>query len=116
MYRKLASLLFLCALYKSSTSNKGFVTEVLQDRKYDCPAIGKRLFAVKSEIQCTHRCLQNNECKMLNYNTEKESKENCEFITNLHKCTTKAGMRGWKALLFQVVDVIHYFAQVRQIT
>ena len=78
------------------------MTEVLDDKKYDCPATGKEIFSVKSEIQCTHRCLHHDGCKMLNYNTEKEVKENCEIITNLSKCTTKTGMKDWKVMLLQV--------------
>ena len=112
---KTAFSIFLFTIFKSGASNKGLITEVLEDKKYDCPVKGKKLFSVKSEIQCTHRCLKSDECQMINYNTEKESKENCEIITNLSKCTTKTGMRGWRAMLLQVVLLTSHFDQVNRI-
>ena len=81
-----------------SSEKKGFVSEVLVDKKFDCPKTNRRVYTVKSEIQCTHRCLQNEDCELLNYNTEKEINENCEVFNGSIDCSTKKQKHGWKGL------------------
>ena len=94
---------FLLLLIRTITSEKkGFVSEVLGGKKFDCPSTSRKVYTVKSEIQCTHHCLQNDNCELLNYNTEEASNDNCEIFSKSNGCSTKLGKEKWKAMRFQV--------------
>ena len=93
---KLFALLLLIRTIASE--RRGFVSEVLVDKKFDCPKASRRVYTVKSEIQCTHRCLQNKNCELLNYNTEKEINENCEVFNGSSDCSNIKQKSGWKGL------------------
>ena len=97
----LGSLLSL-HLFQICASSKGFVAEVFEDEKFQCPATDKKIYSVTSEIQCTHRCLQHDKCDLINYSTERETKRNCEVFTNVSNCAKKVEAKGWKAITFQV--------------
>ena len=105
-------ILVLFCFIKFTTSKKGFVTEILEDKKFDCPLKDKKIYSVKSEIQCTHRCLQHEQCELLNYNIGKEEKDNCEIFTNLSKCSTRNGMKEWKAIRFKVFIANTNFSEI----
>ena len=94
------TLLFL--IRNISCDRKGFVSEVLANNKFDCQSINKKVYTVKSEIQCTHRCLQNDNCELLNFNTEEDINDNCEIFSQSNGCSTKIGKEKWKAMTFQV--------------
>ena len=98
-------LIFLFCLIKVAAVKKGFPSEVFNDEKYDCPSINKKIYTVKSEIQCTHRCLQNDACELINYNTEREVKGNCEIFTEAKECSTKVRGKKWTAMRFQVCSI-----------
>ena len=104
-------LLFFFCLIDIAASRKGFPSQVFTDEKYDCPLANKKIYTVKSEIQCTHRCLQNDACELINYNTEKDVKENCEIFTQVNECSTKVIKKRWIAMRFQVcfINVSEYF-------
>ena len=85
-----------------SCDRKGFVSEVLADKKFNCPSTTKKVYTVKSEIQCTHRCLQSDNCELLNYNTEEDINGNCEIFSQSNGCSTELGKGKWKAMRFQV--------------
>ena len=94
---------FLVLLIRIITSEKkGFVSEVLDGKKFDCLPTNRKLYTVKSEIQCTHHCLQNDNCELLNYNSEEASNDNCEILLQSNGCSTKLGKEKWKAMRFQV--------------
>ena len=93
---KLFALLWLIRI--AASERKGFVSEVLVDNKFNCPKTSRRVYTVKSEIQCTHRCLQNENCELLNFNTEKEINKNCEVFNGSSDCSTKKQKHGWKGL------------------
>ena len=93
---KLFALLWLIRIIASE--KKGFVSEVLRDKKFDCQSTSRRVFTVQSEIQCTHRCLKNDECEVLNFNTKKEVIENCEVFNGASDCSIKKQKYGWKGL------------------
>ena len=95
-------ILFLICLIDIVTSRKGFPSQVFDDEKFDCPSANKKVYTVKSQIQCTHRCLQNDACELINYNTERDVKENCEIFTQVNECSTKVWKKGWIAMQFQV--------------
>ena len=82
-------------------SHKGFVDDVLIDTKVVCPVTAKEVFTVKSEIQCTHRCLRK-KCKMLNYYMKEGTEENCEVFTGTDECSTAIDQLDWKAVSFLV--------------
>ena len=88
--------------FKICTSNKGFVAEVLEDEKFQCPLTDRKIHSVTSEIQCAQRCLLYDKCELINYSTERETKENCEVFTNVSNCAKKVEAKGWKAIIFQV--------------
>ena len=92
-----------------SCDRKGFVSEVLAGKKFDCPSTTKKVYTVKSEIQCTHRCLQSDNCELLNYNTEEDTNENCEIFSQSNGCSTERGKERWKAMRFQVLRCVVYF-------
>ena len=85
-----------------ASERTGFVSEVFVDKKFDCPSASRRVYTVKSEIQCTHLCLQNDNCELLNYNIKKEIDDNCEVFSQSSGCSTKLGKQNWKAMRFQV--------------
>ena len=97
-----AELLFLFCLIKVAALKKGFPSEVLDGEKYDCPLANKKIYTVKSEIQCTHRCLQNDACELINYSTGTDVKGNCEIFTEVKECSTKVRRKKWIAMRFQV--------------
>ena len=97
---KVFALLLLIRIIASE--KKGLVSEVLVNSKFDCPSASRKIYTVKSEIQCTHRCLQNDNCELLNYNSEKENSDNCEIFSQSNGCTAKLGKKKWKAMSFQV--------------
>ena len=98
-------LLLLFCLIDIATSRKGFPSQVFDDEKFDCPLANKKVYTVKSQIQCTHRCLKNDACELINYNTERDAKENCETFTQVNKCSTKVWKKKWIAMQFQVCIV-----------
>ena len=109
MYRKFTQIFFFLFLLKLAISKKGFVSENYGETKFVCPTKDMKVYSVKGEIQCTHRCLQHDQCELLNYN-EGEIQDNCEIFTNASKCATKNGMKGWKAMKFQVIfDIFFLF-------
>ena len=85
-----------------ASHRKGIVSEVLIDKKFDCPSTSRKVYTVKSEIQCTHHCLQSDNCELLNYNTEEASNYNCEIFAQSNGCSIKLGKEKWKAMRFQV--------------
>ena len=85
-----------------SCDRKGFVSEVLANKKFVCQSTNKKVYTVKSEIQCAHRCLQNDNCELLNFNTEEDINDNCEIFSQSNGCSTKFGKEKWKAMRFQV--------------
>ena len=89
-----------------SCEKKGFVSEVFANKKFDCPSASRKVHTVKSEIQCTHRCLQYENCELMNYNSEKEIKNNCEVFSHSNGCSTKLGKKKWRAMRFQVCTPI----------
>ena len=93
---KLFALLLLAR--NIASERKGFVSEAVIDKKFDCPSTTKKVYTVKSEIQCTHRCLQSDNCELLNFNTDKEIIENCEVFSGPSDCSTKNQKHGWKGL------------------
>ena len=97
---KLFTLLLL--IRNISCDRKGFVSEVLANKKFDCQSTNKKVYTVKSEIQCAHRCLQNDNCELLNFNTEEDINDNCEIFSQSNGCSTKFGKEKWKAMRFQV--------------
>ena len=83
-------------------SKKGIVSNFFANNKFDCPSVGKKIYSVASEIQCTHRCLQNEKCKVFNFRPAKDEKENYEIFTTLNQCSEKIKLEGWKAFTLQV--------------
>ena len=96
---------FLFSIIDNVVSKKNFLFEMFDGEKYDCPSINKKIYTVKSEIQCTHRCLQNDACELINYNTERDVKENCEIFTEAKECSTKVRRKKWTAMRFQVCSI-----------
>ena len=86
---------------KLAVSDSGFPSDVLINKKFSCPQAAKEVFIVKSEMQCTQRCLRK-KCKLLNYNMEVKDENNCEVFTSTNDCSTVIGVEGWKAVTFQV--------------
>ena len=101
-------LLFLFCLIDIVASRKGFPSDVFNDEKYDCPLANKKIYTVKSEIQCTHRCLQNDACELINYSTGTDVKGNCEIFTEAKECSTKVRRKKWIAMRFQVCIINWY--------
>ena len=101
-------LLFLFCLIDIVASRKGFPSEVFNDEKYDCPSINKKIYTVKSVIQCTHRCLQNDACELINYNTERDVKGNCEIFIQANECYITVRRKKRTAMRFQVCSKKEY--------
>ena len=97
---KVFALLLLIKII--ACEKKGFVSEVLANKKFHCQSTNKKVYTVKSEIQCTHRCLQNDNCELLNFNTEEDINDNCEILSQSNGCSTKIGKEKWKAMRLQV--------------
>ena len=94
-----ARVFALLLLIKTIASEKkGFASEVLVDEKFDCATTSSRIYTVKSEIQCTHLCLRNDNCELLNFNTERDVSENCEVFNGSSGCSIKRHKYGWKGL------------------
>lgn len=94
---------FVVSIFISFISaRKGITTEIFMNRKFVCQSMTKKVFSVRSEIQCHHRCLREEKCEALNFNTENEARENCEVFNDGKKCTSEITMDGWKAIEFQV--------------
>lgn len=87
---------------------KGFVDEILLNRRFYCPLSFSETSTVTSEIQCTQRCLRK-ECKLLNYNTKQGKKDNCEIYAHTNECSTLINQDNWKAVSFQVY-IFQYFS------
>ena len=100
MTMKYASVFIALLSCKFVASRNGFVSNFYIDTKFYCPSASKHVFFVKSEIQCIHRCLQQDSCELINYNAG--SKENCEVFTEKAKCAANVGIAGWKAVSIQV--------------
>ena len=99
------TLIFLFCFIKIAASRQGFASEIFNDEKYDCPLANKKVYTVKSEIQCTHRCLNMDTCDFINYNTEEDVKQNCEILKQVNQCSTKLSRKRWIAMRFQVFTI-----------
>ena len=64
------------------------------------------MYSVTSEIQCTHRCLRHAKCDLINYNTERDVKDNCEIFIQGNQCSIETVRIGWKAIKFEVPTYI----------
>ena len=87
---------------KVAASRKGFISEVLINKRFDCPLASRMVYTVKSQLQCTHRCLQNDMCELISYNTDQTSTRNCEILTQVNQCTDTLRRENWVAMIFQV--------------
>ena len=76
--------------------DKGYVVDVLKDKRFSCAKAFKETFTVTSEIQCTNKCLRK-KCRLLNYNTKKKAMHNCEVFNGQLLSARKTG----KQLLFR---------------
>ena len=90
-----------------ASSRKGLISEVYFDKKFYCPLTSREVYTVTSEIQCTHRCLRHETCDLINYNTEKEIKDNCEIFIQGDRCSIENVRIGWKAIKFEVKMFIY---------
>ena len=93
------ALIFLFIKY--AILDRGSVSDVFVNMKFACPRAAMKAFFVKSEIQCTHRCLRN-KCKLLNYKKKAKDIENCEIFSDIDDCSVIPDQEGWKAMIFQV--------------
>ena len=89
-----------------TSSRNGFISEVLINKRFDCPLASKKVYTVKSELQCTHRCLHDDMCELISYNTEQNVEGNCEVASQLSKCSIEHEMVGWNAVKFKVRLVV----------
>ena len=97
---KIKIILFICWI-KYSMFDKGSITDVHMNKKFACPLAAMESFFVKSEIQCTHRCLRR-KCKLLNYKNEGTDSENCEVFMESGGCSIEMNQKNWKAVTLEV--------------
>lgn len=81
--------------------------KLLVDKKIVCWGTQESVFTVVSQLQCMHRCLGRDNCRILNYrelNGEKSSLPNCELYEiheNWDGCQS-IKKTGWIALIPKV--------------
>ena len=92
-------LVFLFIKY--AVLDKGSTKDVFVNAKNYCPRAAMRAYFVKSDIQCTHRCLRK-KCKLLNYKKKAKDIENCEIFSDIGDCSVIPDQEGWKAMIFEV--------------
>ena len=98
---KLMNIVLVSFFIKSAIFERGFVSDVHINKKFKCGGSFKEIFTVKSEIECSHRCLRRS-CSRLNYNMKKGEKENCEVFPKVDDCSIIPGQDDWKAANFKV--------------
>ena len=103
----LVSMMLLFFFIKPVILDKGFVSEVKMNTKVQCAGSSTEVFTVKSEIQCTHKCLRKR-CNLLNYNAKRGGKDNCEVLKKVRKCTESFHQHGWTSMTFVVKKLNAY--------
>ena len=86
---------------------RGYVSEVKMNMKTQCVGSTKEVFTVKREMQCVHYCLRKR-CNLLNYNTKGATKDNCEVMKKVGKCTELSDQSDWKLMSVLVRDLDAY--------
>ena len=105
MAARMVNFWLLFFFIKSAIFDRGFVNDVHTNMKFQCAGSMKEVFTVKSELQCSHRCLYRS-CSRLNYKIKREEKDNCEVFTKDGECTALSDQDGWKAIIFKVQALI----------
>lgn len=107
----------VCTIFflKAIKCSKGTIKEVHKDQKFVCSSLAKTVYTVVNEMQCVHRCLRHEKCKVLNFKgstTETLFRDNCEVyavydkLNNRDSCSTNAGQRNWKAMILEVTKLM----------
>ena len=68
-------------------TQKGFVEDIVVERKYLCNSSKKLTYSVESQIQCVSRCSMQESCNLMNYKEaigQSSPKHNCEVSSCLY--------------------------------
>ena len=76
-----APVLYLLTNALSVAMQRGFVEDIVVERKYLCNSSKKLTYSVGSQIQCVSRCSMQENCNFMNYkraSAQSSPKRNCE--------------------------------------
>ena len=97
----------LLSLCSALGIKQGKVVEFYLDLKFDLSTISTIPLKVSSEIQCVQKCLQQNDCQLMNikYVWDTDTQYNCELNKKALNSGIHLKMRpahGWKAAEIEV--------------
>ena len=81
-----ALISYLLTSVLSVIAQKGFVEEIVAERKYLCESNNKAIYSVSSQIQCVSKCSMEENCNLMNYKGvigQSSQKQNCEVSMSL---------------------------------
>ena len=75
----ITSLAFCIMMKMSLCTMQGFIEDVLEMHKYECPQARKLSYTAASQIQCVSKCSIQEQCTLINFIAKDEvSTGNCE--------------------------------------